>query len=151
MQIEKWLLAEMLTKLIELRDKCEMDRVEGEHKFPFKSARTFEHCDLWWQVHEQENWLEVKTITLTKNEPKGKIQDVIDDLEKRTRLRATDIFHHLAIVFPIPNSETSQWMNQITKVYRDAQASELVDWNFNLWSDRSLCMILASFNPTSDI
>ena len=105
MQIEKWILIEMLAKLIELKNKGILDYIEGEHKYPIKKTSRYEHCDLWWQVKNDEHWLEVKTLVMSGFQLRGSIDEIRNDLDKKNRLRPTDIFHHLTIVFPFsPNA-----------------------------------------------
>ncbi len=112
MLIEKWLLTEMLVQLIRLRDERALQAVEGEHKFPIKKTRLFEHCDLWWRSGGIEYWLEVKTVVLDRwGNPRG-LEEVQEDFEKRNRLRATDRFYQLVLTFPVPAGDSARWQSK---------------------------------------
>src|SRR2546422_7750193 len=73
MQIEKWVLIEMLAKLVQLQKQGLVEYAEGEHKYPLKTGRVYEHSDLWWRVNNQEHWLEVKTIVFCKDKQRGNL------------------------------------------------------------------------------
>lgn len=122
MRIEKWLLVEMTARLIELRTNDRLDSVEGEHKYPIKKTSRYEHCDLWWRAQDREHWVEVKTVKDDKD-----ISKVSEDLGKRNRLRDTDVFHHLSILF-LRASATEYWSQQITSVYQENGLSCEADW-----------------------
>ena len=116
MQIEKWLLTEMLARLIQLKKQGHVVEAEGEHKYPLKTSTRYEHCDLWWKSGDQEHWLEVKTIVLSGHQQRGAIDQVAADIEKRTRLRSTDTFYQLVLVFPIQTADKAGWNRQLNNV-----------------------------------
>jgi len=107
MQIEKWILIEMLSRLKELKVKGRLSKVEGEHKFSErkyedKKTSRYEHCDLWWiDNNDQENWLEVKTIVFPQSGQLGKYTDITIDLAKEKRINTPHVFYHLTFLFPI--------------------------------------------------
>jgi len=136
MKIENWILTEMLAKLVELEKDGVLDSVEGEHKYPEKKSSRYEHCDLWWRVKGNEHWLEVKTV---KNEKE--VREVVKDLEKRCRLRHTDIFHHLSILFSESSSMEDQ-RRQLASAYKQYGFSCEADWSRVIEGNRQLRFIL---------
>jgi hypothetical protein len=133
MKVEWWILAEMLARLIQLRDQGKLDAVEGEHKYPLKKTTRYEHCDLWWGVGGKEHWLEVKTVTTARD-----IRDVVKDIDKRNRLRRTDRFFHLSLVFPIAPSEKGAWRGKLVPVYRPTGLKLLFEKEYRVWRRKSL-------------
>jgi hypothetical protein len=144
MQIEKWLLIEMLARLMALQAQGVIQSAEGEHKFPIAKAKLFEHCDLWWTREEIGHWLEVKTIVIAEKKSLGKIEDIVADVEKRGRLRAMDSFHHLAVIFPLGENRVSDWRNALEPIYHSAQMHFNAQWTFPLWDEKQLAMFLYS-------
>jgi len=67
MQIEKWVLIEMIPRFQELQAQGHITHGECEHKYTIKKTTRYEHCDVWWQQDDDEHWLEVKTIVLTRD------------------------------------------------------------------------------------
>lgn len=123
MKIEKWLLTEMMAKLVELRTSGRLERVEGEHKYPIKKTRSYEHCDFWWCSGGNEQWLEVKTVKSIDD-----LKGVESDLAKTDRLRHSDIFHHLSILFLL-SSTMGDWTEQVTSTYSKYGLSCKADWS----------------------
>jgi hypothetical protein len=149
-QIEEWMLTEMLAKLVELREEEIANCVEGRHKYPIKKTTDYERCDLWWNVEGEEHWLEVKTIVLARDHQRGSIEEVRADLEKRNRLRPTDIFHHLTIIFPVESSEEGYWREELRVLYEGNGLSYIdhwhykVDWNHEVLHGQLLLMVFCS-------
>jgi hypothetical protein len=144
MQIEKWILTEMLAKLIQLTKDSFVNRAEGEHKYPNLKTTRFEHCDLWWLVRDEEHWLEVKTLVVSDEQQRGSLEEVIKDLEKRHRLRRTDKFHHLVIVFPIGPAKQGflDLKAQLANIYSRELMTFEADWNYQVWREHSLYLSL---------
>ena len=144
MQIEKWVLTEMLARLIELRGDSFVDYAEGEHKYPKKPAgvRNYEHCDLWWKVNNEQHWLEVKTIVLAKDKQKGSMDDVSEDLNKKNRLNHTDIFHHLTMVFPIRQSNIKHWEKKLVSTCEKDGFTYEADWIYDIHDEKIIFMVL---------
>ena len=144
MQIEKWILTEMLAKLIKLRDDSSVDCAEGEHKYPKKppEVRDYEHCDLSWKVNNKQHWLEVKTIVLSKDKQRGGIDKISKDIDKRSQLESKDIFHHLTMVFPIKQSNIEHWKKQlVTTCEKDGIVYEN-DWIYGIHDEKIIFMVL---------
>ena len=84
MQIEKWILVEMLPKLIKLKIDGYLNEVEGEHQYRYpknpKKSNRREDCDFWWNIDNEQHWLEVKTIVLANDGQKGTFDDISMDL-----------------------------------------------------------------------
>lgn len=144
MQIERWLLIEMAARLMELKSKSVVENAEGEHKFPIAKVKIFEHCDLWWTQNAIENWLEVKTIVVGDKKSLGKLEDIVQDVAKRERLRATDSFHHLAVIFPLAQNNLTDWRNAIEPIYENANMNFNAQWTFPLRDEKQLAMFLYS-------
>jgi hypothetical protein len=142
MQIEKWILTEMLAKLIQLREDGSIDSAEGEHKYPIIKSSRYEHCDLWWRVNSQEHWLEVKTVVQVDQQRWRR--QIRDDLEKWNRLRATDAFHHLTMVLPIESSSKEHWGKQLSSLYQSRGFSCEANWSYKLWDNQVLLMFLSA-------
>ena len=138
MKIENWILTEMLAKLVELKADGILYCVEGEHKYPIKKANRYEHCDLWWCAKGIEHWLEVKTLRSEKD-----LDEVVKDLGKRCRLRDTDVFHHLSVVFlelPI----TKDFTARLSSAYEVHGFSCEADWGVEINGCRRLCFMFFS-------
>lgn len=144
MQIEKWLLIEMLAQLIALKREGVISSAEGEHKYPLIKTSRYEHCDLWWILGGREHWLEVKTIVLTEMQARGSIDDIKLDLEKPFRLRKADVFHHLAVIFPLASDHLSSWRRTLDPMYTTAELFFQGHWLFPLWKGAQLAMFLYS-------
>lgn len=144
MQIERWLLIEMAARLMELKAKGVVQSAEGEHKFPIAKTRMFEHCNLWWARGEIENWLEVKTIVVGEKKSLGRVEDIVQDVTKRERLRATDLFHHLAVIFPLAENRVNEWRRTLDPLYENAKMIFNAQWAFPLWDEKRLAMFLYS-------
>ncbi len=144
MQIERWLLIEMAARLMELKAKGLVQSAEGEHKFPIAKTRVFEHCDLWWIQGGVANWLEVKTIVVGEKKSLGKVEDFVKDVAKRERLRAADMFHHLAVIFPLDSKAIGTWRSALDSTYQNAKMNFSAQWTFPLWDEKSLAMFLYS-------
>ncbi|OQY85874.1 MAG: hypothetical protein B6D41_13925 [Chloroflexi bacterium UTCFX4] len=144
MQIERWLLIEMAARLMELKAKGLVQSAEGEHKFPIAKTRVFEHCDLWWTRSEIENWLEVKTIVLGEKKALGRVEDIVQDVAKRERLRPTDLFHYLAVIFPLAENRVNEWGTTLDPLYQNANMNFNARWTFPLWNEKRLAMFLYS-------
>ena len=141
MQIEKWLLTEMLARLIQLKRDGVLSAVEGEHKYPKKKGTRYEHCDLWWRVDNQEYWLEVKTVVPQEGQQQWSKQ-IRGDLGKGSRLRATDVFHHLTFVFPVEASAEEVWRQQVTALYQSKGFLCEAIWTSELWNHQELLMLM---------
>jgi hypothetical protein len=144
MQIEKWLLIEMAARLMELKSKGVVQNAEGEHKFPIAKVKIFEHCDLRWTQNNVENWLEVKTIVVGEKKSLGKIEDIDADVEKQKRLRATDSFHHLAVIFPLAENRVNEWRKTLEPIYQNANMNFNAQRTFPLSAEKHLAMFLHS-------
>ena len=118
MQIEKWVLIEMVPQLKELQEQGLIARGEQEHEYTLKKTTRYEHCDIWWQQGDGEHWLEVKTIVLTGTTQLGSLEDIAKDLAKMDRLVAPFHYHHLGIVFPIHESALPRWKSRLADTYR---------------------------------
>jgi len=141
MQIEKWILIEMLAKLIQLRKDGFVDNAEGEHKYPIKKTSRYEHSDLWWCVDHEQHWLEVKTIVVSKDQQRGSMDEIFKDLDKKNRLHPTDIFHHLTIVFPVESSNKKYWRNQLDFIYKRNGLAYEANWNYEMGHRQLLFML----------
>jgi len=144
MQIERWLLIEMAARLMELKSKGIVQRAEGEHKFPIAQVKMFEHCDLWWATNESEHWLEVKTIVVGAKKTLGSGKDIVRDVAKRQRLRATDSFHHLAVIFPLDENGIGAWRKMLDSIYQNADMELDAQWRVPLWDEKQLALFLYS-------
>lgn len=145
MQIEKWILAEMLAELTKLRNEELLDDVEGEHKYRRKKTTRHEHCDLWWKAEGKQHWLEVKTIVISRDKQRGSIEEIAEDLEKKDRLNQNDIFHHLTIVFPIKKADIGNWKRKLCQLYGENGLGCVADWNnYKVWDGQMLLAVLAS-------
>ena len=122
MKIEKWILTEMLAKLIELKKDGVLDLVEGEHKFPIKKTTHFEHCDLWWKIKDFEYWLEVKTV-----KEQSDVDEVRKDFDKKNRLKNTDVFYHLSIVL-VKSTNPEGWKGALDTIYERNGMLHEADW-----------------------
>jgi hypothetical protein len=138
-KIESWINTEMLAKLLELKDKNEMEEVEGEHDYniPKRTSprRRYEHCDLWWKKDNQEHWLEVKTLVFhsnsdgLKNDYKERIKK---DLDRVDSLRPPYNFHHLLMVFDDDYYYTGEWMEDVYAIYQDYKMKKEDKWKFDV-------------------
>jgi hypothetical protein len=142
MLIEEWILVEMLSKLVELRNQGYLENIEREHKYRFKKITRFEHCDLWWSLNNNQHWLEVKTIVLSKDQQRGSLKEIYNDLDKRNRLSKNDIFHHLSIIFPLDLKDENLWKNQLDSLYKENGLKYEADWHNETWNEQFLLMIL---------
>ena len=142
MLIEEWILVEMLSKLVELRNQGYLENIEREHKYRFKKITRFEHCDLWWSLNNNQHWLEVKTIVLSKDQQRGSLKEIYKDLDKRNRLSKNDIFHHLSIIFPLDLKDENLWKNQLDSLYKENGLKYEADWHNETWNEHFLLMIL---------
>ena len=142
MQIEKWVLIEMVPRLKELRVQGTIMRGEGEHKYPIKATTRYEHCDIWWRQDDGEHWLEVKTIVLTPDAQLGSLEDVAKDLEKMNSLRSPFHYHHLGVVFPVQESALPQWKSQLADTYTQHELAFEGEWKHLLWKTKSLYIAL---------
>lgn len=144
MQIERWLLIEMAVRLMELQRQGVITRAEGEHKFPRAKTRIFEHCDLWWTQEGVEHWLEAKTIVVGGKKSLGTSADIAKDLTKREQLHTTDLFHHLAIIFPLDSQSVQTWRTTFDPVFAHANMNFGAHWAFELWDEKQLNFFLYS-------
>ena len=142
MRIEEWILVEMLSKLVELRNQGYLENIEREHKYRFKKITRFEHCDLWWSLNNNQHWLEVKTIVLSKDQQRGSLEEIYKDLDKRNRLSKNDIFHHLSIIFPLDLKDENLWKYQLDSLYKENGLKYEADWHNETWNEQFLLMIL---------
>ncbi len=143
MLIEKWMLVEMLAKLLQLKKDGSVDHVEGEHLYPFRKTRRYEHCDLWWSSGSSEHWLEVKTVVPLYDELRWR-GSILSDLEKVKRLRPGDAFHHLAVVFPINKGKAPAWLEEVSAFYRDRGLTQEAGWTREIRSGVVLIAVLFS-------
>lgn len=146
MQIEKWVLIEMIPQLKRLRSRGTIELGESEHKYPIKKTTRFEHCDIWWKKERHEHWLEVKTIVLTNDAPLGSLEDVAKDLDKMNRLKKPFCYHHLSMIFPLREESLTRWGDDLTSVYGQQHLSFESDWKYPLWGDKYLYLALFGFN-----
>jgi hypothetical protein len=144
MQIENWILIEMASKLLQLKNAGFIADAEEGHKYPNKKSSRYEHCDLWWHINREEHWLEVKSIVFSKDGVRGSKSDIFIDLDKKFRLRSTDIFHHLAIVFPIEKLEFGKCKDDLLHFYTEGGLKYEADWNYDIGSGKTLFFILFS-------
>ena len=138
MQIEKWVLIEMIPRLKELQAQGHITHGESEHKYPIKKTTRYEHCDVWWQQDDDEHWLEVKTIVLTESAQLGSIKDTVKDLDKMNRLRRPFHFHHLGIVFGVSEESLPTWKKDLASTYTQHGLSFEGEWKHHLWEDKTL-------------
>ena len=137
MQIEKWILIEMLSRLKGLKVQGRLSRVESEHKYRVKKTSRYEHCDLWWEDGNGENWLEVKTIVFGPSEQKGKYSDIRTDIKKAERIDADDTFHHLSFLFPVDRDFNDK---DLCEVYEGFILEK--KWRHKIWQDKYLLIVL---------
>jgi hypothetical protein len=142
MQIEKWILIEMVPRLKELRSQGTIERGESEHKYPIKKSTRYEHSDIWWQQEGQEHWLEVKTIVLTAGVVLGSTNNIANDLDKMDRLRAPDHYHHLGVVFPMQEDALPHWRDRLAGIYGQHGLSFEGQWEHALWEGKCLYLAL---------
>lgn len=149
MHIENWILAEMLPKLIELKDKGYVDEVEGEHGYPCPkrmSSNRKEEGDFWWRINQNQHWLEVKTIILSKNKKIGEInkefKEVIVDLDKMNRLRDPFVFYHLTIAFIEEPVKINDWRNRLHCIYEEKGLEYETEWKYTIEGEKKLFIVL---------
>ncbi len=148
MQIEKWILIEMLAGLKELKNQNNIIGIEGEHKYNSKfnveerKNPRFEQCDLWWQTDNQEYWLEVKTIVITDNWQLGKYEDIKTDIEKKNRIEDFGLFYHMTFVF-YENDYNDECLQ---KAYGDWEC--IYSWSYSIESSKKL--YIAVYEPFMD-
>ena len=119
MQIEKWLLIEMAALLKNYNIVS-----EAEHKYDRPYSRRYEHCDLWWQ-DDEEVWMEVKTIVLSKDLQRGNLHNIKKDIEKKKRIKQGK-FYHLTAVFPV--EDVKSWKSYLEEI----NLKILKSWEFNI-------------------
>ena len=137
MQIEKWILIEMLAQLKKLKEQGVLSIVEGEHKYSIKKSSRYEHCDLWWEYNDHEFWLEVKTIVFSLSGQRGKYQDIFTDKEKCKRISTDCSFLHLVFIFPIKADFKEK---ELVEAYKGF--SLLKRWEFKLCTEKNLLVLL---------
>lgn len=147
-QIEDWIITEMLARLVELRNRGLLERVEGEHAYqsvknPDAARKSFERCDFWWQLKGQRHWLEVKTIHA--HYQRRSLDAIPTDLQKRRSLGPDETPHHLTIVYPVPSGELDSWKDQLASLYGDYGWEAESDWHYPVWDAASLSMFLFSW------
>ncbi len=134
-RIEHWINTEMLAKLLELKEKNEVEKAEGEHSYHIKTGRNFEKCDLWWSNNNKEHWLEVKTIRLHNNynglKEKYK-RRIKEDLEKIDRLKPPYDFHHLLMVFDDEYYSIRNWRRDVYSLYQQYRMTKEDEWKFDV-------------------
>lgn len=151
MQIEKWILVEMLSKLMILKNNKKIEKIEGEHDYLKlkrldQKRKKYEQCDLWWKTNNEEHWLEVKTIvTLNKNQ-RGTLKNIKKDLDKVNRLLSSHIFHHLTFLFPVEEDKIDNWKRELLELYKNNNFFFKNEWCYNLWKDKSLLISLYTYN-----
>ena len=148
MQIEKWVLIEMIPRLKELQAQGNIIHGESEHKYTLKKTTRYEHCDIWWQQDDGEHWLEVKTIVLTPNAQLGSLKDIVKDLGKMDRLVKPFHYHHLGIVFPVQESSPSQWKRMLADTYTQHGLMFEGEWEYPLWKTKALYVALFGCTET---
>ncbi len=141
MLIEKWILIEMLARLVELKKNGTLKQVEGEHKYPNLKSTRYEHCDLWWCEEQQEHWLEVKTIVPLRDRVGWK-KEINEDLDKPVRLRSLDVFHHLAIAFPLTPLQVEPMLNDLDWLYSAKGFKPEANWKFPIGGGKTLLAAL---------
>lgn len=125
----------MLAKLLELKQKGDINRAEGEYKYPLKKTTRYEHCDLWWSDNNKEHWLEVKTIRLHHNSDglkKRYKRKIEDDFEKTERLKSPYDFHHLLMIFDDENYSTGNWKDDVYSIYQQCGMEKEDEWKFDV-------------------
>ena len=137
MQIEKWILIEMLSRLKGLKAQGKLSQVEGEHKYKTKKTSRYEHCDLWWKDENGESWLEVKTIVFGLSAQKGKYSDISRDIKKGDRINKDDTFHHLTFLFPVDHDFNDK---DLCEVYEGFILEK--KWRYKIWPDKYLLIVL---------
>ncbi len=82
----------------------------------------YEHCDLWWKVDRQEHYLEVKTIVVRGKRERESTDPISKDLEKRQQLYTSELYHHLALIWPVRLEDREYWTERLDKsrVARDS-------------------------------
>ncbi len=141
MLVEKWILIEMLSRLVQLKREGTLRQVEGEHKYPVLKTTRYEHCDLWWLDGQEEHWLEVKTIVPVRDQQRWK-KAIMDDLDKPLRLRPIDVFHHLALAWPLTPLQVEPLINDVNWLYSAKGYKTEATWKFPLDSGKTLVALL---------
>jgi len=136
-RIENWINLEMLAKLLELKEKNEVEECEGEHGYDIPkrpTSRRVERCDLWWYKNNEKHWLEVKTTRLHHDSDglKKKYGKRIEgDLKRIEKLKPPYDFHHLLMVFDDKDYSTGNWREDVYSLYRVYQMTKEDEWKFD--------------------
>jgi len=136
-KIESWINIEMLARLLELKERNEVDEVEGEHKYhiPKTTSSRYPRCDLWWLKGNREHWLEVKTLvfhTHSDGLKKDYNEKIKKDLDRVDRLRPPYIFHHLLLIFDDTYYNNGDWMEDVYSIYQDHDMKKEDKWKFDV-------------------
>lgn len=147
-KIEPWIIIETLPKLLELREKKEVDRTECEHNYDFKNTgpsgkKTYPRCDLWWEKNSYRNFLEIKTFRFHRNSGLNPYKKrIIDDFKKEEYLRSPYNFHHLLIVFDDNHYNNGDWTEELYSLYNNHGFAKEDEWNIELDQRRTLHIFL---------
>jgi len=149
--IEKWMLVEMLVKLLELKMNGLLENAQGEHGYPNpKTNKSKERADLWWKTNDKENFLEVKTIIMPPNPRKLLCKDrrepILKDLDKINRLNSQNIFHHLVVFFNVKNDQLTELKSQLKSFYNKNGFTLEKDWEHDLGDDKKILYIALYLN-----
>lgn len=156
-RIESWLNTEMLARLFELKEKKEIEELEGEHGYPIpknpnKSNRC-EACDLWWSKNSEEHWLEVKTIVFHRdcNNPEEKYSKrIVKDINKSNRLKPPYIFHHLEFIFTDERHDVVNWKEGIHSIYEKFKMQKEGQWVKEINKEQTLNIFLYTFKKENE-
>ena len=149
-KIESWINTEMLAKLLDFNQKNQIEQVEGEHKYHIQKKsksrkRRFPRSDFWWNIDNQEHWLEVKTFRLHSNTNGLRYKDkkkIDDDLERMIYLRTPYIFHHLLFVFDDNDYKNGDWMEDVHSVYKNNDMDIEAKWKSEIDRGKNLHIFL---------
>lgn len=147
-QIEDWIITEMLARLVELRNRGLLERVEGEHSYqlvkdPDTARKSFERCDFWWELKGERHWLEVKTVRAPYQ--RRSLEVIPPDLQKRRSLEPGELLHHLTIVYPLRSGEIDSFKEEVVTLYGDYGWKLESNWHYPMWDAASLSMFLFSW------
>ena len=147
-KIESWILTEMSPKLLELKEKKEIDRVGWEHNYNVlktgpSGKKTYPRCDIWWEKGSSKNWLEVKTFRFHSDTGLKRYEKRIkEDLEKEIFLKPPYNFHHLLIVFDDNYYDNGNWIEDLYSLYNCYNFNKEDEWDIELDTRRKLKLFL---------
>lgn len=148
-KIENWILIEILPKLLELKERKEVDKAECEHNYDLlttgpKGKETYPRCDVYWEKNNIKNWLEVKTFRFHRNTGIAPYEErIIEDFDKEQYLKSPYNFNHLLIVFDDNQYDNGNWIEDLYKLYnRYGFVKEDEPRNIELNTRYTVCLFL---------